>query len=158
MIDLEKVKNIELFENFTQQELESLFEKAHEMELRPGEILFHEGETGTEMYIVTSGEIEIYKELGVDEPKLLVSLPEGAFIGEMSLIDMSPRSAMIRASENNSVNMVVFSRNYIENIALSNIDAVCKFMHNIIRISAGRSRMTTERLISSRQTLENINE
>ncbi|MFA7577044.1 MAG: cyclic nucleotide-binding domain-containing protein, partial [Candidatus Muiribacteriota bacterium] len=63
MIDINAVKNIEIFENFSDEELDVFFKNAIEMELREGEILFHEGETGTEMFIILSGEISIYKEL-----------------------------------------------------------------------------------------------
>jgi CRP-like cAMP-binding protein len=87
----------------------------------------------------------------------LITLSEGSFLGEMSLIDKSPRSAMVRAGESN-VRMVVFSRGYLEALGASYPDIVYKFMLNIIKISAQRSRLTTERLISSRQTLDNINQ
>ncbi|MGM0607799.1 MAG: cyclic nucleotide-binding domain-containing protein [Candidatus Muiribacteriota bacterium] len=155
MINVAALNDIEIFRNFSQEELETFLKNAVEYELRSDEILFHEGETGTEMFIILSGEISIYKELELDEPKLLVTLSDGAFLGEMSLVDKTPRSAMAKAGDS-TVKMVVFSRGYIESMAESELDIVCKFMLNIIKIGAQRSRMTTERLISSRQTLGNI--
>ncbi len=155
MIDLTLLEDNPLFEDFSQKELEVFFENANQLEFRPDEILFHEGEIGTEMYVVLSGEINIFKEKGVDEPSLLASLPEGTFLGEMSLIDQAPRSAMVKAGEQD-VRTVVFSRGYIESVGKTDPEIVCKFLHNIMKVSAGRTRGQIERLISSKQTLENI--
>jgi len=156
MIDIRTLNNVEIFNDFSEDELKIFFRNADEYEIRPGELLFHEGESGSEMFVILSGEVEIYKEKGLDEPQLLVSLPEGAFFGEMSLIDSSPRSAMVKAGES-SVRMAVFSRAFIEALVRqNNLPIATKFMLNVIKYLARRNRMTIERLIYSRQTLDNI--
>jgi CRP-like cAMP-binding protein len=53
-----------------------------------GEVLFERGETGDEMYIIIEGEVDIK----IDE-KVVQTLGEGDFFGEMGIIDGSPRSA-----------------------------------------------------------------
>lgn len=63
-----------------------------EKKLNPGEVLFNEGDQGDVMYLIREGKIKITKGKGEDE-KVLAVLQEGAFFGEMALIDGSPRSA-----------------------------------------------------------------
>ncbi|MEW6685833.1 MAG: Crp/Fnr family transcriptional regulator [Candidatus Edwardsbacteria bacterium] len=72
----------------------------HEFEktLRPGETLFHEGESGEQMFLIRSGKVRISKRSGQVE-KTLAVLKEGDFFGEMALIDGSPRSATATALE-----------------------------------------------------------
>jgi len=64
---------------------------------RPGEVIFAEGESGSEAYIIEQGAVEISKTDGNAELILSV-LDPGEVIGEMALIDSSPRMATARAA------------------------------------------------------------
>ena len=61
-----------------------------------GDIIFSEGEIGTEMYIIQSGTVELLKEIGGDT-RVLSTLEKGDFFGEMSVLEDLPRSASARA-------------------------------------------------------------
>jgi hypothetical protein len=61
-----------------------------------GSQVFAEGDTGSEMYIIQSGEIEILKEGDGQEHRLAV-LEEGDFFGEMAILENMPRTASARA-------------------------------------------------------------
>jgi len=63
-----------------------------------GTVLFREGDPGQEMYVVQSGLVEITKRAGEVE-KLLASLGQGEFFGEMSLLSLKPRSATATVAE-----------------------------------------------------------
>ncbi len=54
----------------------------------PGQVIFREGEPGDSMYVVLEGEIEIR----VHDKTIDTSGP-GQILGEMALVDKSPRSA-----------------------------------------------------------------
>jgi CRP/FNR family cyclic AMP-dependent transcriptional regulator len=56
--------------------------------LAPGDFLFREGDNGDKMYVLLEGEIEIF--LG---DFMLETAGPGVLIGEMALIDDSPRTA-----------------------------------------------------------------
>jgi len=58
------------------------------VQLAPGEFLFREGEKGENMYVMLEGEVDI--SLG---DFVLETAGPGALIGEMALIDDSPRTA-----------------------------------------------------------------
>ncbi len=57
-----------------------------------GEILFHEGDDGAQMFVIQSGEIEISRKIR-DQETVLAVLPAGEFFGEMAIINNRPRSA-----------------------------------------------------------------
>jgi CRP-like cAMP-binding protein len=61
-------------------------------DFRRGEVLFREGESGREMYVVRSGLIGISKNVRGTE-KFLSSLGPGEFFGEMSVLSGRPRTA-----------------------------------------------------------------
>src|SRR5467141_2793604 len=61
-------------------------------EFKRGEVLFREGEPGTEMYVVQAGKVNITKTVRETE-KILDILGAGEFFGEMSILNNKPRSA-----------------------------------------------------------------
>ena len=56
------------------------------------EVVFEEGSTGSELFVVLEGKIEIVKNSGADRT-VIVTLGKGEFFGEMAVIDGSARSA-----------------------------------------------------------------
>ncbi|HSB35407.1 MAG TPA: cyclic nucleotide-binding domain-containing protein, partial [Thermoanaerobaculia bacterium] len=62
-----------------------------------GTVVFSEGDVGTEMYVVQSGTVEVFKRAGRGEEKLLATLEKGDFFGEMSILEDVPRTATARA-------------------------------------------------------------
>jgi CRP-like cAMP-binding protein len=60
--------------------------------LAPGEVLFQAGEPGDTMFILLEGALEI-----TVDGKVVENSERGAIIGEMALIDKSPRGAAVVA-------------------------------------------------------------
>ncbi len=56
------------------------------------EVIFEEGSTGRELFVVLDGKVEIAK-LGGAGKTVIVTLGKGEFFGEMAVIDGSSRSA-----------------------------------------------------------------
>ncbi len=57
-----------------------------------GTVLFREGDPGREMYVVNRGRVAISARVGAVE-KVLSTLGQGEFFGEMSILNDAPRSA-----------------------------------------------------------------
>jgi len=57
-----------------------------------GEVIFEEGSTGRELFVVLDGKVEIAK-LNDERKTVIVTLGKGEFFGEMAVIDGSSRSA-----------------------------------------------------------------
>jgi len=56
------------------------------------DVIFEEGSTGRELFVVLEGKIDIVKNSGADRT-VIVTLGKGEFFGEMAVIDGSSRSA-----------------------------------------------------------------
>jgi CRP/FNR family transcriptional regulator, cyclic AMP receptor protein len=75
-----------------------------------GEVIFEEGSTGRELYVVLDGEVEIGKINGTSKT-IIITLGKGEFFGEMAVIDGSSRSATaIAASQNTRVMRINHAR------------------------------------------------
>lgn len=57
-----------------------------------GTVLFREGESGREMYVIHGGRVRISMQVRGQE-KVLAELSQGDFLGEMSILNDKPRSA-----------------------------------------------------------------
>jgi len=66
------------------------------LEFGQGRFIFHEGDLGTEMFIIQEGQVEILQE-NPSGPRQLAVLDKGDFFGEMSILEELPRIAAARA-------------------------------------------------------------
>lgn len=66
------------------------------LEFGAGRFIFHEGDLGTEMYIIHEGRVEILQETAAG-PRQIAILDRGDFFGEMSILEELPRNAAARA-------------------------------------------------------------
>ncbi len=88
-----------LFEGIAPDVLEELGSAMSVVRLRPGEVIFREGDRGDSLYLVGEGSVKISKRGRGGEQETLAFINSGNFFGEMSLLDGEPRSAMATAAE-----------------------------------------------------------
>jgi CRP-like cAMP-binding protein len=60
---------------------------------KESEVIFEEGTVGSEMYVLRSGSVRIYRTIEGTEVELARISKPGEFFGEMALVDNAPRSA-----------------------------------------------------------------
>jgi len=75
-----------------------------------GTVLFREGDPSGEMYVVHQGKVVISKRAGGVE-KVLTTLGQGQFLGEMSILNHAPRSATATCAEDSKL-LVVDARTF----------------------------------------------
>src|SRR5690242_10380412 len=92
----ELMRGLPLFKGFPDLDLQHLADGMANRYLPAGEVLFWQGEAGHECYVILAGELEVIVHPGRSEVRLEVR-QVGQIIGEMALIDPSPRSATVRA-------------------------------------------------------------
>lgn len=95
-----------------------------------GDIIFSEGEIGTEMYIIQSGTVELLKEIG-GETRVLATLEKGDFFGEMSVLEDLPRTASARASTD--VELVRINGATFDAMLKSNTEIAVRMMRKLSR-------------------------
>jgi len=92
-----ELRNIGLFGALSDDVLAFLSEVLRVVSPAIGETIFREGDDGSTMYVVLSGEIEITKRSRGGVDARVAMLGPGDWFGEMSIIDIQPRSATVRA-------------------------------------------------------------
>lgn len=84
--------SVPLFSGFNKKQLRMLAEGGIEYRYKPGQEIVKEGKAGAGLYLVLDGKVEVRK-----GRRILATLSNGEFFGEMSLIDEQPRSADVVA-------------------------------------------------------------
>jgi len=91
------LREVGLFGALSDDVLEHLAKTLKPIQLAPGDLVFREGEPAHEMYVLLDGEVEVLKRSrGGRDHRVALLGPTDCF-GEMSVVDMQPRSATVRA-------------------------------------------------------------
>jgi cAMP-dependent protein kinase regulator len=87
-----------LFENMTEAEREAVIDKMVLEQFNEGDIVITEGEQGSSLYVIVSGEVKVFTRGPKGESVNLAKLGAGDFFGEVSVLTGKPRTATITAS------------------------------------------------------------
>lgn len=88
-----------LFTDFSPEELLALIQGLDLLTFEPGQILIAEGEPGTSLLVVASGEVRVYVRNDVNHQVEIRRLGAGEFFGEISILTGQPRTATVVAAE-----------------------------------------------------------
>ncbi len=91
------LSQIALFNALDDDELGALAAICREKQAAPGDLVITQNTTGSDMYIIADGSVEVYIE-GLTDHRTLVVLGAGQVVGEMALLDYGYRSASVRAT------------------------------------------------------------
>jgi signal transduction histidine kinase len=91
------IRQIPLFAGLGAGQLAQLCTASQQVAVKAGDIVIEEGAPGEALFIILSGELEITKRADGHDI-VLASRKAGEFLGEMSLLERSPRTASARAT------------------------------------------------------------
>ncbi|NEP49242.1 MAG: mechanosensitive ion channel [Moorea sp. SIO3C2] len=90
------LRKVSFFEKCSDSELRHIIQQGYRQMLKAGDIICEENDPGDSFYIILSGLVEVFVEsIG----KRVATRKPGEFIGEMSLLLGTPRTATLRALE-----------------------------------------------------------
>jgi len=92
-----ELRQIGLFGALSEDVLEQLAQSLAVVSVDTGALVFREAEDGREMYVVLQGEAEVLKKSHRGVEARVALLGPGDWFGEMSIVDIQPRSASVRA-------------------------------------------------------------
>lgn len=93
------IRQVPMLAELDADDLEELAAIVEERRLAAGSDVFREGEPGDAVYLVVKGRVRVFVGGGDRPEKTINELGPGACIGEMAVLDASPRSATVRALE-----------------------------------------------------------
>ncbi|MEP6910959.1 MAG: cyclic nucleotide-binding domain-containing protein [Actinomycetota bacterium] len=103
---VELIRKIPLFKHCTTRELGAIATVADELDLKEGTELTKQGRAGREFFVIVEGNADVL--MG---KKRINSLRHGDFLGEISLITGSPRTATVKATSPMRV-LVITARSF----------------------------------------------
>ncbi len=123
------LKNVPLFSTMPPDTLAWVAEAADETSCPSGETIFKKDSVGDSMYVIADGSVRIH-----DGDKNLATLPQGAFFGELSILDGETRSAS--ASAETDCLLLVIRQNSFRRILSKQFDVT----ENLLKILVRRIR------------------
>lgn len=142
--------NLPIFSSFNVDELSILAKHMSFVHLARGEHLFIEGDQGTFMGFVVNGILEVLKRSDTGENIVLARLTKGGSIGEMALIDKSPRSATVIAKQ--ATTMVTLTDKGFEILAERYPPLGIKVIQKVARLLSLNMRRTSSKLADLMQS------
>lgn len=130
---------IPLFSELSQEDLAELEMAAGTLTLKAGERLMRQGQEGAEFYAILSGSLQLSVRSGGDgEPFVVAVLGPGDYLGEMALLDETPRSATADALE--PCELIVLERQRFLEVVRSRPEVALSLLRGLAR----RLRKTNE--------------
>jgi small-conductance mechanosensitive channel/CRP-like cAMP-binding protein len=124
----ERLGAVDIFSPLTPEELSRLAQNSASHVYAPGEAIIREGEQGASMFVVHRGEVEVQiNDKG--RTRVVNSLHEGDFFGEMALFTGEPRTANVVAVEETEV--LEISHPAVKELFQANPDLVESLTHTI---------------------------
>jgi CRP-like cAMP-binding protein len=115
--------------------------KDYIVKLKAGDLVFNEGDPGTEMYIIQSGRVEIFNENPQGSISLAV-MEKGDFFGEMALLDGEPHMAAARALE--EVELIEINSTLFDRMIKGNPEIAVRMMRKLsIRLREANKKNET---------------
>jgi CRP/FNR family cyclic AMP-dependent transcriptional regulator len=109
-----------------------------------GTTIFAEGDVGQKFYVVLDGAVRISRIIpGMGEEALAIHR-EGAFFGEMSLIDEAPRSAHALVHER--CKLFVISKQDLEDLLFVDRDLAYELLWSFVRTLSKRLRESNDKM------------
>ncbi|HEX7943919.1 MAG TPA: NAD(P)-binding domain-containing protein [Phenylobacterium sp.] len=86
----------------TPADIKDVLAGAEVKDVKPGEAIINEGDISDDLYIIRSGSMIVEKNLG-GKPVFMSYVPAGSYVGEMAMIERTPRSTTVKAAIRSTV-------------------------------------------------------
>jgi signal transduction histidine kinase len=91
------LKGTEFCRDMPDEGVRAIVHYCHDGNFEQNQLVFYENDDADRVFIIISGEVEVWKAYGTPDADILAVLGAGHIFGEMALIDQLPRSATVIA-------------------------------------------------------------
>lgn len=137
---MSKLKNIELFEALSDEDLATLESLAVTRSYPKNTVLINEGDQANAMYFIDSGKVRVYVSDDQGKEFILNTMNEGEYFGELSLLDDEKRSASVITTEKASFT-IIYKEDFTDAI-INNPRLALELLKNL----TGRVRQLTDNI------------
>jgi diguanylate cyclase (GGDEF)-like protein len=130
------LKDIRIFCDLTDEEVQGLRNLLYPRTLNRGEILFKQGDPGGELFVVESGTVSIAVTLNNGKSLEIAEFKKGDFFGEMSIFEQEPRSATCKAKGRSRL-LGMKDKEFLQLVA-SNPASAGKVMSHMLSVTRSR--------------------
>ena len=134
----EVLKKAPLFAALDDDDIASLRANTKDIHVKRGEVLFREGDSGDELFMVVRGKVKVGRTTDDGRESLLALLGPGDTFGEVGLFDPGPRAATVTAVTDGS--MICIDNNHLRGW----LDGRPKVAEALLRQVAKRLRIGAE--------------
>ncbi|WP_028585464.1 Crp/Fnr family transcriptional regulator [Desulfogranum mediterraneum] len=138
------ILSLPLFDAFKVDELDILAKHMNYTEILRGDYLFTEGDKGDYMCFVIRGLLDVLKKTTTGDYRVIARLGKGNTIGEMSIIDKSPRSASVIARQPTVV--IILTKKGFDILTDRHPTLGITLLKKIMRLLSLNMRRTTSKL------------
>ena len=149
------LQGVRFFEFLTEEEREEFAEAAEPVTFAAGERIIEEGAEPGNLYVLTSGRVEVRKRLAGDRDRLLAEIEaagEPTVVGERGLLGESGASATVTAA--NDVGGIKIPRETFRRMISEGRPAAFKLSYRISRTLARRLTRLDEEVVEAIRELE----
>jgi CRP-like cAMP-binding protein len=143
---IELLQRMPVFHGIRDDALRVLLESVQIVRRQAGEYFFREGDDALYMYVLESGRASVHKSWGSQDVEV-ASLASGDCFGEIALIDLSSRSAAVRAEAPCSA--IEISAVHLYRIHDIDIEQFIAIQANIARELCRRLRLADENRLAA---------
>lgn len=141
----EMLMECSLFNDFPSAELRSVARHFGSSKVGKGEVIFNEGDAGTFMCIVNSGDVSVLKSDSEGNRIEIAVLRNGRVFGEMAALDGERRSATCVAAT--GCTLLTLSKNSLDKMSLEVPKIAAKVIRAVAVSLSRRLRMADGRLV-----------
>lgn len=145
-MDTALIRQAAIFADLDEDELRRVAEICTEQHFKFGQTVFKEGDPGNRLFIISTGEVRVSRQVPGSGEEALAVLKPGACFGEMSVFDRSERST--DAIANTDCTLVTITRSDFEMLLDFDRDLAFKVLWAVVRLLSQRLRVTNENLRS----------
>lgn len=134
-----------MFGDLDPSELSQIVHIMQVQRLRPGQVIFQEGDPGDAWYVLYEGHVEVFKNT-IDGEQAIATLEPRACFGEMAILDGSPRSAAVRSAGRSTT--FRFPRKAFNELLDEDNLVAYKLVYQMALVLVSRQRQTNVRLVN----------
>ena len=102
--------------------------KEYSSRRKKGELVYSEGDLGTEMYVIQTGTVRIFREVGGIKQELAL-MEKGDFFGELAVLEGLPRTASAEAVED--IELIEINTTTFDKMIRGNIEIAVRMLRKL---------------------------